>query len=66
MVLLYFHCDTELSIDRYNVHQGTICLVKVDSGELRPGQRIALFHAKDSYVISEVGVLSPSTIKTGK
>eukprot|EP00474_Spongospora_subterranea_P005102 CRZ05560.1 hypothetical protein [Spongospora subterranea] len=48
----------------FDSYRGAICLVKVDHGTLSVGDRIGVFHSRSSYVVQDVGIVTPSRVST--
>jgi translation elongation factor EF-4 len=50
----------------YDEFYGVICLIQVVDGKIEIGDKISLFHNKQSYTISGLGILTPELIQCKK
>lgn len=48
----------------YDPYRGVVVLIRIKNGSVKPGDTILLMQANKSYLVTEVGIRTPSEIKT--
>ncbi|MBA1394990.1 elongation factor 4, partial [Lactobacillus sp. XV13L] len=48
---------------KYDDYRGVVLSVRIEDGTVRPGDRIRIMNTGKDYEVTEVGVLSPQTVK---